>query len=388
MTNTFDIIIIGGGVHGASLAFHLAERGIKPVVLEKSFLAAGATGRSSGLVRMHYDLQEEAALAWISFGYFNDWARRVGGDCGFTRTGFVQIVEPEREDALRANIQMHQQIGIAAVQVTAADVKRIAPHFYTDDFNIASFEPESGYADPNSTANTLMTAAKARGTVFVQDCLVNGIQVSGGKVTGVTTSKGDYSAPIVVNAAGPWADQVCKMVGLDLQLSTWQHDVMMVVRPPELGRTHPTVIDFPNSMYFRPEGGLTLVGLEDGNPLGESPDGDSDYARKGFVEKAIDRICKRIPQMENGGLHSAHGGYDGITPDQHPALGPIGPEGFWLDCGFSGTGFKISPATGLCMSEWILDGAPKTLDISKFTPHRFAEGKHLVAEHPYKSMWR
>jgi sarcosine oxidase subunit beta len=387
-TNTFDILIIGGGIHGASLAFHLAERGVKVAVLEKSFLASGATGRSSGLVRMHYDIEEEAALAWASFGFFFDWTRRVGGDCGFTRTGFVQIVEPECEDALRANILMHQRLGIAAIQVTAADVKRIAPHFYTDDFNIASYEPESGYADPNSTTSALMNAARARGAVFVQDCLVNGIIVKSGKVTGVTTSTGGYSAPIVVNAAGAWARNVCEMAGLDLPLGTWRHDTMFVVRPPELGRSHLTVIDFPNSMYFRPEGGLTLVGLEDGNPLGEPPEGDTDHARKGFVEKAIDRLCKRVPLMENGGLHSAHSGYDGITPDQHPALGPIGPEGFWLDCGFSGTGFKISPAVGLCMSEWILDGAPKTVDVSIFTPSRFAEGRHLVGKHPYKSMWR
>jgi sarcosine oxidase subunit beta len=178
------------------------------------------------------------------------------------------------------------------------------------------------------------------------------------------------------------------MVGLDLPLGTWRHDIMFVARPPELHLPHPTVIDFPNSMYFRPEGALTLVGLEDGNPLDEDPDGDSDHARAGFVERAIDRLCQRVPLMERGGLHSAHGGYDGITPDQHPALGPIGPEGFWLDTGFSGTGFKISPAVGLCMSEWILDGAPKTVDISIFTPTRFEKGIHLVSEHPYESIWR
>jgi sarcosine oxidase subunit beta len=142
-------------------------------------------------------------------------------------------------------------------------------------------------------------------------------------------------------------------------------------------------------MYFRPEGqNLTLVGLEDGNPLGESPEGDADHARPGFVERAIERICKRLPKMENARLHSAHGGYDGITPDQHPVLGPIGPDGFWMDAGFSGTGFKIAPAVGLCMSEWILDGAPSTVDISPFSPTRFAENRHILGEHPYESIWR
>jgi sarcosine oxidase subunit beta len=390
MTQTFDILIIGAGVHGTSLAFHLSKRGVKVAVLEKNFLAAGATGRSSGLVRMHYDLEQEAALAWESFQWFRDWKERVGDNpaCGFTRTGFLQIAKREHVEALKANTQMLQRVGIPALLVTAEDVKRLAPQFVTDDFDFAAYEPESGYADPVSTATSLMNAAKAQGAVFVQDCQVISIKISGGKVTGLLTTRGEFSAPTIVNAAGAWAKRVCQMAGLDLPLGTWSHDVMFVVRPPEVHLPHPTVIDFPNSMYFRPEGGLTLVGLEDGNPLNEDPDGDTDHARKGFVEKAIDRICMRVPLMERGGLHSAHGGYDGITPDQHPALGPIGPDGFWLDCGFSGTGFKISPAVGLCMSEWILDGASKTVDVSAFTPTRFAAGVHLVSENPYESIWR
>ncbi|RJP54124.1 MAG: FAD-binding oxidoreductase [Anaerolineaceae bacterium] len=389
MTQTFDLLIIGGGAHGASLAFHLSARGVKVAVLEKSFIASGATGRSSGLVRMHYDLEAEARLAWESFQWFRDWKERVGPDpCGFTRTGFLQLVKREHVDALKANTHMLQRIGVPTMLVTAEDVKRLAPFLVTDDFDLAAYEPESGYADPVSTATSMMNAARARGAVFVQDCQVTGIRLKSGRVEGVDTSKGPYSAPIVVNAAGAWARQICALAGVDVPLGTWRHDVMFATRPPELRLPHPTVIDFPNSMYFRPEGGLTLVGLEDGNPLDEDPDGDSDHARAGFVDRAIDRLCRRVPLMERGGLHSAHGGYDGITPDQHPALGPIGPEGFWLDCGFSGTGFKISPAVGLCMSEWILDGAPKTVDISIFTPTRFVDGKHLVSEHPYESIWR
>jgi len=388
MSPTFDLLLLGGGAHGASLAYHLSKRGVRVAVLEKSHIAAGATGRSSGLVRMHYDLEQEAALAWESFQWFRDWKERVGGDSGFTRTGFLQLVKREHVEALKANTAMLQRLGVPTMLVTADDVKRLAPFLVTDDFDLAAYEPESGYADPVSTATSFMSAAKSNGAVFVQDCLVTGIRVKSGRVEGVDTSKGQYSAPIVVNAAGAWARQVCAMAGVDVPLGTWSHDVMFVQRPPELRLPHPTVIDFPNSMYFRPEGGLTLVGLEDGNPLDESPEGATDHARAGFVERAIDRLCQRIPLMERGGLHSAHGGYDGITPDQHPALGPIGPDGFWLDCGFSGTGFKISPAVGLCMSEWILDGAPKTVDISLFTPTRFEKGIHLVSEHPYESIWR
>ncbi len=383
--NTADVIIIGAGVHGASLAFHLAQRGVKATVLEKNFVAAGATGRSSGLVRMHYDTEVDSRLAWESFRFFRNWKELVGGDSGFTRTGFIQIVAREHADDLRRNTEMHQQIGIPAFLITADDVKRLAPTFATDDFDIAAYEPESGYAMPSDTTNALMNAARERGARLAQNCPVTGILTAGGRVTGVETAQGTFSAPVVVNAAGPWAGKLNQLAGLELPYDTWRHDTMFVVRPAEIGPSHPTVIDFPKELYFRSEGGLTLVGLEDGNPLGESPDTDINHAKAGFVERAIDRICERVPAMEKGALHSAHGGYDGITPDQHPMLGLAGLGGFYLDCGFSGTGFKIAPTVGLCMAELILDGQAKTVDISSLSPLRFAEDRLIKGN--YENIW-
>ena len=386
MTNTADVIIIGAGVQGASLAFHLACRSVKTLVLEKQFVGAGATGRSSGLVRMHYDIEVDARLAWESFQFFINWKDLVGGECGFKRTGFIQIVAREAEKALRLNVAMHQKIGIPTLIISAQDVLRLAPSFLTDDFDFAAYEPESGFAMPSDTTNALINAAKDRGTRLVQDCSVNGLQVTGGRVTGVQTTQGDFFAPVVVNAAGAWAGQINRMVGLDLPYDTWRHDTMFVMRPRQIKVSHPTVIDDPNLMYFRPEGELTLVGLEDGNPLGESPESNVDQARQGFVERAIQRICQRIPAMENGSLHSAHGGYDGITPDQHPMLGAAGPEGFYLDCGHSGTGFKTAPAVGLCMAELIVEGTSKTVDISPLAPERFAGGRLVRGN--YDNVWK
>lgn len=386
MTKTADVVIIGGGIQGASLAFHLARRGVKALVLEKKHIAAGATGRSSGLVRMHYDTEVDSRLAWESFVYFRNWKEIVGGDCGFTRTGFVQIVEPKQEAALRANVTMHQQIGIPTFLVSADDVKRLAPAFVTDDFTVAAYEPESGYAMPSDAAQALLTAATRQGARFFQDCAVIAIKTAGGKVCAVETTQGEFLTAVVVNAAGAWAGQINQMVGLDLPYNTWRHDTMFVAPPPQMAATYPTVIDFPGQMYFRAEGNLMLVGLEDGNPLGESPDNDTHHARPGFVERAIDRLCGRVPIMERGGLHSAHGGYDGITPDQHPILGAAGPDGFYLDCGHSGTGFKTAPAIGLCMSELILDGAAQTVDISALSPDRFADGNLIKGN--YGTIWR
>ena len=372
-------------MQGASLAFHLARRGASVTVLEKQHVAAGATGRSSGLVRMHYDTEVDSRLAWESFQYFRNWKEMVGGECGFTRTGFLQITSLEQEEALKANVRMHQQIGIPALVISAEDVQRLAPGFVTDDFRFAAYEPESGYAMPSDTANALMAAARRHGARLVQDCSVTGITLAGDRVTGVRTSRGDYASPAVVNAAGAWAASINRMAGVDLPLTTWRHETMYVRRPAEMALPHPTVIDFAHELYFRPEGGLTLVGLEDGNPLGEDPGSDTDQARTGFVERAIERICLRLPAMADGSLHSAHGGYDGITSDQHPLLGEAGPQGFYLDCGHSGTGFKTAPAVGLCMAELILDGAVTTVDITPLRPGRFAEGQPVQGN--YKSIW-
>jgi sarcosine oxidase subunit beta len=387
MTDSADVIIIGAGVQGASLAFHLAERGVKVVVIEKRFVASGATGRSSGLVRMHYDVPQDTELAWLSFQYFRDWRERVGGECGFTRTGFLQLVRPADTGLLRANVAVHQRIGVPVMLVDAGDIRRLAPSFATNDIDVAAYEPESGYAMPSDTAAAFINAARQKGARLVQECAVTGVTLSGGAVTGVSTTQGRFSAPILVNAAGAWAANINRMADLEIPYDTWRHDTMFVRRPREIMIPHPTVIDDANNMYFRPEGGLTLVGLEDGNPLGESPDGDADRALPGFVERSIDRLARRIPAMERGSLHSAHGGCDGITPDQHPLLGAAGPQGFYLDCGFSGTGFKTAPAVGLCLAQLIVDGASKSVDISIYAPDRFAQARPIRGEHTYGAVW-
>ena len=385
MSTTTDTLIIGGGVHGASIAFHLAQRGVKATVIEKQFLGAGATGRSSGLVRMHYDTEADSRLAWASFHYFRNWKDMVGGECGFTRTGFLQLVKAQHVGMLKKNMAQQHAIGIPSLLITRDDLKRLAPYMAVDDVEFAAYEPESGYAMPSDTATAMMNAAKDKGARLMQDCRVTAVHTAGGKIAGISTTRGEFSAPVVVNAAGAWAGALNQMVGLNLPYTTWKHDVAMLHRPPAMGPSHLTVIDFANLMYFRPEGDLTLVGLEDANPQGQSPDGDADRADPGFVERAVERLCLRLPAMEHGGLHSAHSGYDGLTPDQRSVIGPAGPEGFYLDCGHSGMGFKIAPAVGQCMAELILDGAAKTVDISVFSPNRFAEGKLIKGN--YETMW-
>jgi len=388
--STADVVIVGAGVHGAATALHLARRGAKVVVLERATIGSEATGRSSGFVRMHYDLALEAELAWRSFPWFTDWAERVGdGDCGFVRTGFLQLVPEAHAAALRANVANQQALGIRTRVVTPSEAAAIVPGMVTDDIVAAAYEPESGYADPAATAAGLMAAARRAGAAYAGGVRVTGVRVEGDRVTGVTTTQGDVSAPVVLDAAGAWAGELARTAGVDLPIQPWRHDTVYLGLPAVRPATIPVVIDHIGSVYFRPEGrDLLLVGLETGNDIGGSPDRPLAPFDVGQVPSFAERVCARIPWMAEGDFRTGHGGQDGMTPDQRPILGPAGPDGLFLQCGFSGSGFKTAPAVGEVMAEWILDGAPRSVDVRRFGHERFAAGRLIQGEHPYDPLWR
>ncbi len=389
MTQTYDAIIIGAGVMGASIAFHLAERGINPAILERNVSASGATGHSSGLVRMHYDLAAESELTFKSYKlYFNNWKERVGGDCGFRPTGFLQIAKREHEDKLRGNVANQQKIGINTSVISVDEVRKLFPDLVAEHFDYAAYEPDSGYADATLTTNGFLESAKRNGATLLQNCEVTAIRTAGGKVIGVSTTKGDFDAPLVINAAGPWAKRVGNLAGIAIPLETWTHDVAFLHRPPSLGRI-PACIDDVINCYYRPEGGaLILAAGEDESLRGESPDAEDQHPTPTFLEKLIDQMVKRIPKIEESGLHSIHVGRDGITPDQRAIYGGTDLSGFYLACGLSGTGFKTAPAAGASLVELILDGKPSTVDITPFRFERFAEGRLLEGEHGYGHIWK
>jgi glycine/D-amino acid oxidase-like deaminating enzyme len=200
---------------------------------------------------------------------------------------------------------------------------------------------------------------------------------------------GAFSAPIVVNAAGPWAVALAATVGLEIPLRVWRHDTVYFGLPG--GRSHefPIVLDHARQVYFRPEGReQVLVGLETANEMGGSPDRPFSPISAEVTEELITRVCERVPWMAEGTLRTAHGGQDGMTPDQRPIIEQTGPAGHYLLCGFSGSGFKTAPAIGLGMAELILDGAASTVDLSPYSLGRFASGELLIGEHAYPNLWR
>ena len=389
---TADVVVVGAGVQGASIAFHLAQRGVRVAVVERSGVAAGATGRSSGFVRMHYDLAVESALAWASFPYFTAWGEHVGvGDPGFVNCGFLQLADAADAPALRANVGEQLGLGVRTGVVSPAEIADLVPGIVLDGIVAGAYEPLSGYADPSGTAAGFMTAAVRLGATLSAGVRATAILTDGGRVTGLATDAGDIAAPVVVIAAGAWSAVLAATAGVTVPVEPWRHDTAYFGLPPSRPAAFPVVLDRPGAVYFRPEGrDLMLVGLETHNELGGSPDRPVDVGDPSFIEVAVDRLCRRVPWMAMGDVRTSHGGQDGITPDQRAILGPVGaagPDGLWLACGFSGTGFKTAPAIGRSMTEWILDGRPATVDITPFSFARIAAGRPLEGEHPYGPLW-
>ena len=280
MIETADVVVVGAGVQGASLAFHLARRGASVVVVERETVAAGATGRSSGFVRMHYDLESEMRLAWLSFPYFRSWAEHVGaGDPGFVRTGFLHAMPEALAAAMRANIAVEQGLGVPVQAVDPAEIARLVPGAVTDGLAVGAYEPESGYADPSGTAAGFLAAARRLGTRLVQGSRVRSIAVEGDAVSGVDTDRGRIAAPVVAIAVGAWAADLARTAGVELPVQPWRHETAYFGLPAGHGPDFPIVIDEVNGVYFRPEGGdLMLVGLEGRNEVGGSPDRPLDTA--------------------------------------------------------------------------------------------------------------
>ncbi len=213
---TADVVVIGGGVNGLSTAFNLAKLGAGKIILvERGALASGASGKSGALVRMHYTNPYESKLAFESLKIFQNWADEVGGDCGWQQPGFVEVVAPGYEEELAANVRDQQEIGIKTSIVTSADLSELFPEMFVDDVGAAAYEPESGWADPNATAQAFAEAAMALGVEIMTGCEVISILTQENKITGVQTTDGRIDTDTVVAAPGIGAGQLLDPLGLD-----------------------------------------------------------------------------------------------------------------------------------------------------------------------------
>ena len=234
MTNkTADIVVIGGGVNGASTAFHLTSLGVKRVVVvERRHLAAGATGKSGSLVRMHYTNEHESRLAHESLKYFHDWKNRVGGDCGFERIGYLKLVARGHGERLARNVAVQQKIGIKTRVVSSEEVREILPGRHLDDIGGAAYEADSGFADPNATTFLLAEAAQRLGAEIRSHCEATRLVTEGGRVTAVQTTDGRIDTPAVVLVPGAWAHRLLEPLGLAFPLTPFRIQVSIFRGPP------------------------------------------------------------------------------------------------------------------------------------------------------------
>ncbi len=376
MTRTAEVVIIGGGVTGVSLAYHLAQRGIdKVVVLERKFLAAGGTGRSVGIIRQLYPSLEASQMVFRSLQVFQRFRELIGGESGYVGCGALIGVSQAMLPALRKSMETQRAIGIRAELLTPDDGPRLEPRINPEGVGGLLYEPESGYGDPTGVTLGYAAAARARGVTFEQGAEVTEILVMGDRVAGVTTASGEaIDAPVVVNAAGLWASAVARLSHVDLPIVVGRHPVFVVKRPATFGPPHLVYLDLAGGAYVRPEtGDLTLTGSLTEDETRHPMDPELLGSEVGFEEaaSALERTSRALPSLADGEYEHGYAGAFDITPDWMPILDESPVRGFYIAAGLSGHGFKLAPAVGELMAELITEGRTR-INRAPFRLDRFA----------------
>lgn len=384
MPESADIVIIGGGVMGCSMLYHLTALGAaNPLLLERGVLGGGSTGRSQAICRMHYSNPITAALAWASLQVYADFDRQVGGRAGFVKTGYLVAVEEVDRPGLELNIAMQQELGINTALITAADLRELAPMLQAYAGEGLAWEPDSGYADPYLVTTSYAARAQERGAQIALRTAATGLEIAGGRVQAVLTANGRIATERVIIAAGPWANQLLAGADIALPLSPVRHQVALATRPPELLPTHPIVGDIAQSFSFRPESPtLTMIGFgEDDVELDNYDEGIDPVT----AADNMARLARRMPLMADSYIRGGWSGLFTVTPDWHPILDKIpGIDGLFCAVGFSGHGFKLAPAIGRAMAELALEGRAASADLTPLRFRRFAEGDLLNSRYRYR----
>ena len=382
MALTADVVIIGGGVTGTSIAFHLTARGVRDViVVDKSFVASGATGKSSACVRQHYSTPETCRMIRFSLDRFQRFEELTGGhSCGFRRTGYLLGVDERMRPPMETSVALQRSVGIETRLVAPSDMREIEPRLQTEDLVAGCYEPDSGYCNPAETAQGFARAARERGARVLEEAEALAVLTEGSRVTGVRTTRGEILAPHVVNAAGLWGARVGAMLGLDIPITVCRHKISIVTWPEASRRPHPMVYDFVTNIYTRPEmGEHILVGGLDAEESHDVADPDR-YKEGVSLDESTDalaRVSHRFPVLAEGRIARGYAGCFDVTPDWHPIMDQAGPEGSYVAVGFSGHGFKLSPAVGHMMAALVTEGPGGHPDLPAFRLSRFAEGKPI-----------
>ncbi|CAB3909625.1 NAD(P)/FAD-dependent oxidoreductase [Achromobacter sp. CF-sbj1-Ac2-l] len=386
----YDVIVIGAGVVGSSVAFHLAALGANSVlVLDRATVGAGTTAQSSGILRTHYSVRENVELARRSWGAFTDFAAYVGDEdaaSGLVRCGYlIAAADDDKRAPLAEALAQQQAQGIPVQRLDATQARDLLPIADFRDAALIGFEPDAGFADAYLVATSFARAARRRGVTIRENVAVHGLSWQGGRVTGVATSEGDYACGVVVSTQNIWSAELAAWTGLALPLAPERHAVLALeCAAAPYAYSMPVYKDLasPGMLYCRSYGGSQMLVSEGtaGETLasGQTEQGDIPLD---YVAAVGEQVAARFPAYAEAGLASSWTGVYDVTPDWNPVLGRIdGVEGLVAGFGFSGHGFKLSPAVGRVLAQEAL-GLATDVPLAPYALARFARGALLTGRY-------
>ena len=388
MSESYDVVIVGGGIEGAAAAWALARRGVTDVlVVERGTVGSGMTGKSSGIVRCHYGVSSLAAMAAKGLEAFENAEDLFGSDIGFRQTGYVVGVGEPNVDSLRKSLAAQRAVGVQTEEIDAAEVAAMWPHADLEPFAAFAYEARGGFGDAYQTAQAFAVSARGAGVRIRQGTAVTDLLVDGDRVTGVRLADGtEVAAGTVVVATGVWTRELLSPRGIDVPIRVIREQLVMIAPGVELGDM-PVFSDLVSLQYIRPEpNGELLFGNSDLSH-GEHADPD-DYlnrATEDFVDVTIERVGTRFPGFADATITGSYAGCYDVTPDWNPVISRTGLDGLVVAAGFSGHGFKIAPAVGALVADLVIDGRSSDPRIPEtdFRLSRFADDDLLRTPYPY-----
>lgn len=373
-----DVVIVGGGVIGASIAYHLSLRGAgRVIVLERDRLGSGSTGKNAGGIRLQFSTEVNVRLSQRALPRLEAFKDEMGVDPQFHQVGYLFLITAERDVApFERSLALWQKLGVPATRMTAAEAHALFPEVRVDDVRFATFCAKDGYADPHSILQGYVARARERGVEFREGAEVTGIELEGGRVAAVRAAGDRIACPMVIDAAGAWGARIGAMVGLALPIAPLRRHIFVTAPVPGLDHEFPLTIEFATGLYFHRESGGVLLGMAD---PADGP-GYDDSVNWDFLPTVVERALERLPVLERATVKTGWAGFYEDTPDKHPILGPIDEvPGFIGAAGFSGHGLMHAPAAGEVIAQ-VVCGEPTSVDITALRFERFAKGA-LITEH-------
>lgn len=379
LPNSAEIVIIGGGVMGASALYHLAKLGVKDVVLleKENFFGAGSTGKCAGGVRYQFNTEINIQLSKLSLPMIENFEIETGQSVRYEKCGYLFVLTAEKDIPIfKRNVELQHKLGVMTEWLSGDDVRKRLPAMKFDDAIAGTFHQNDGIVDPNSVVNGYISAAQKLGAIAISNVEVRGITRKGDSVEGVMTSQGEIKTRMILNAAGAWAGQIGSMAGVQLPIQPLRRQMFTTNPLPEIPANLPFVIDFSKSLYFHREGAGLLIGMSNQNEV----IGFNEQVDDEFELETMEEAIARLPLLEKASRASHWAGLYEVTPDAHPIFGQTPVDGFFVCAGFSGHGFMHGPIAGKLMSELMTHGKFESLDVNMLDLARFNENR-LIKEY-------